>query len=112
MHCEHAVVCDGVLGGVEGLECCFPDPLPGQAVVGGLVPESLPGDFRPAPVVEEFVTIYTTCRREVQPWEFLLRRTEMFESIRGARYGSGGVCCVRNVWWGRGRGRAILYCLR
>ena len=81
MHCEHAVVCDGVLGGVEGLECCFPDPLPGQAVVGGLVPESLPGDFRPAPVVEEFVTIYTTCRREVQPYEFLLRRTEMLRQF-------------------------------
>ena len=58
---QHAVVCDGVLGGVEVLECCFPDPLPGQAAVSGLVPESLPGDFRPAPVVEEFVTIHTTC---------------------------------------------------
>ena len=48
---QHAVICVYVLGGVEGLECGLPNPLPGQAAVGGLVPESLSGDFRPAPVV-------------------------------------------------------------
>ena len=39
---QHAVVCGHMLRGVEGLECDFPNPLPGQAAVGSPVPEILP----------------------------------------------------------------------
>ena len=109
---QHAVVRVHMLRGVEGLGRSFPNSLPGQAAVGSPVPVSLPGYFRPAPVVEEFVNHIYHVSKGGLGVEVSSLTYGGAQSIRGARYGRGSVCCVRNVWWGRGRGRAILCCVR